>query len=169
LEYVCCKLSENTTATTMIHGDSSNQIGSSRLLRVTKPFGRRPYFTVAWGNAPGPGGRRGRFWPKAIFTFTLAPQIRGEYGLRPKSFGLASRSWGVAPGYGEIWPSAKIVWIGLPVWGVAPGYGEIWPSAKIVWIGLPVWGVAPGYGEIWPSAKIVWIGLPVLGRCPRLR
>ncbi|MGB6045812.1 MAG: hypothetical protein WBF93_21835, partial [Pirellulales bacterium] len=39
------------------------------------------------------------------------------------------RSWGVAPGYGEIWPLAKQF---SNKRGVAPGYGEIWPFAKIV-------------------------------------
>jgi hypothetical protein len=32
------------------------------------PFGGRPFLTVAWGNAPGLECRHTVFWPKAIFT-----------------------------------------------------------------------------------------------------
>ena len=64
-------------------------------------LGRRPSFTVAWGNAGNAPGTRGNtsFWPKAI-----SNEAKFEYGLRPKNFRVASHTWGDAgdaPGYGE--------------------------------------------------------------------
>ncbi len=51
--------------------------------------------------------RIGVVWPKAIFTEDLRHHRAGEYGLRPKTWWLNQSSWGVTPGYGDKWPSAK--------------------------------------------------------------
>ncbi len=49
-------------------------------------FGRRPFFTVACGNAPGRWFQPPCFWPKAILSSAVMPEILGEYGLRPNIF-----------------------------------------------------------------------------------
>jgi len=48
-------------------------------------------------------------WPKAIFTGGDGNGATTEYGLRPKENCLDSHTWGDTPGYGESWPSAKVV------------------------------------------------------------
>ena len=42
-------------------------------------FGRRPLFTVAWGNAPGIEARRDS-WPKAMITGALMPTSDMAFG-----------------------------------------------------------------------------------------
>jgi hypothetical protein len=40
----------------------------AKLMRQACAIGRRPYFNVAWGNAPGIYGVALFVWPKAIIT-----------------------------------------------------------------------------------------------------
>ena len=52
---------------------------------LERRFGRRPFITVAWGDAPGRWVQPSCFWPKAILTSAVMPKILGEYGLRPNN------------------------------------------------------------------------------------
>ena len=70
-------------------------------------FGRRPLFTVAWGNAPG--------------TNRLSDRL-AEGHIQPKGPIAIRWVW--------IWLSAKRRLNSMPSWGVAPGYGGNRPSAK---------------------------------------
>jgi len=73
-------------------------------LRTFGPeFGRRPIFTVAYGNAVGVGCVVHFLWLKAKITM------------------IARRC---------VWPSAKNGLYVYDTWGDAPCYGERWPSAK---------------------------------------
>ena len=56
------------------------------------------------------------FWPTAIFTSS----IEAEHGLQPRRWDREQfPSWGVAPGYGERWPSAKTNVLKIGAAGVA--------------------------------------------------
>ena len=75
-------------------------------------FGRRPSFTVAWGNAPGMVCVLRIVWPKAIFTpgVSLSPSpARVIMAFGQNGVAGGTTSWGVAPGYGDKWPSANIL------------------------------------------------------------
>ena len=75
--------------------------GFSYRQNVPVRFGRRPSFTVAWGNAPGMIIRIRRLAEGHIQCGSF------EYGLRPKIATRRTSSWGGAPGYDENRPSAK--------------------------------------------------------------
>ncbi len=52
---------------------------------LERGFGRRPFITVAWGDAPGRWVQPSCFWPQAILTSAVMPEIFGKYGLRPNN------------------------------------------------------------------------------------
>ena len=66
-------------------------------------FGRRPFDTVAWGNAPGIDAIAKVDWLKAIST-TFVLNVSMAFGQTIKQKHL--ESWGVAPGYDVKRPSA---------------------------------------------------------------